>query len=199
MHRLRVSTAVLALILNVCRGANAEEPGLKLRLQPELIPYSLGRDDQTDVFLDADNIEGQQDQSLDATGSVRLRKRGEAMFADHLHLSIPEQQVTATGNVRLERDGDVITGEQIFYDLTTDSGFMDNSQYRVARFGARGSARRVTAEDRDRYHIDKATFTNCEVGNDDWFMRIGRLDLDRVRDVGVAHDATVVFKGVPFL
>ncbi|HVY05767.1 MAG TPA: LPS-assembly protein LptD [Burkholderiales bacterium] len=199
MHRLRASLAVLALILYVYRDAHAEEPGLKLRMQPELIPYALGHDDQTDMFLDADSLEGHQDQELDATGSVRLRKRGSAMFADHLHLSFPEQQVTATGNVRLEREGDVITGEQIFYDLTNDSGFLEDAEYRIARVGVRGTAEKVVAESRDRYTIDKTTFTNCEVGNDDWFMRIDRLDLDRIRDVGVAHDATVVFKGVPFL
>lgn len=199
MHRARLTFAVLALILHVFRGVHAEEPGLKLRLQPELIPYSLGRDDPTDVFLDADSVEGREDEELDATGGVRLRKRGAALFADHLHLTYPEKRVTATGNVRLEREGDVVTSELLFYDLDTDSGYADDAGYFVGRFGTRGTARHLVAEDRDRYRIEKATFTNCEVGNDDWFMRVDRLDLDRQRDIGVARDATVVFKGVPFL
>jgi LPS-assembly protein len=199
MHRIRVALTILSLILYVSRGVHAEEPGLKLRLQPELIPYSLGRDDPTDLFLEADDIQGRQDQDLDATGSVRLRKRGAALFADQVHLSSPDQQVTATGNVRLERDGDVMSGAKLFYDFGNDNGSMDDADYRIARLGARGTARRMVAENRDVYHIDKTTFTNCEVGNDDWFMRIDHLDIDRIRDVGTARNATVVFKGVPIL
>ena len=199
MHRIRVALAILSLILYVARGVHAEEPGLKLRLQPELIPYSLGKDDPTDLFLEANEIEGHQDQEFDATGSVRLRKRGVALFADHVHLSMPDQQTTATGNVRLERDGDVMSGAKLFYDFGDDNGSMDDADYRIARLRARGTARRMVAENPDVYHIEKTRFTNCEVGDDDWYMRIDQLDIDRIRDVGVAHNATVVFKGVPIL
>lgn len=199
MHRSRVTFAVLSLILYVASGVRADEPSLKLRMQPELIPYSLGRDEPTDLFLDADSVEGHQDRELDAAGSVRLRKRGAAVFSDQLHLSFPDQQLTATGHVRFEKEGDVITGEQLFYDLDNDSGYIDKPEYRLARYGARGNASRLVVENRDLYKIDKATYTNCDVGDDDWFLRIDRLELDRLRDVGLAHNATIVFKGVPVL
>ena len=199
MHRSRVTFAVLSLILYVASGVRAEEPSLKLRMQPELIPYSLGRKEPTDLFLDADSIEGHQDQELEATGSVRLRKRGAAVFSDQLHLSFPDQQLTATGHVRFEKEGDVIIGEQLFYDLNNDSGYIDKPEYRLLRYGARGNASRLVAENRDLYKINKATYTNCDVGDDDWFLRVDRLELDRIRDIGVAHNATVVFKGVPIL
>ena len=187
------------MILCVASGARAEETGLKLRMQPELIPYSLGRDEPADLFLDADKIEGHQDQELEAAGSVRLRKRGAAVFSDQLHLSFPDRQLTATGHVRFEKAGDVVTGEQLFYDLNNDSGYIDKPEYRLSQYGARGSASRLVAVNRDLYKISKATYTNCDVGDDDWFLRIDRLELDRLRDIGVAHNATVVFKGVPIL
>ena len=199
MHRSRVPFAVLWLILSVASGARADEPGLKLRMQPELIPYSLGRDDPAELFLDAEKFDGHLDQDIDAAGSVRLRKRGAAVFSDQLHLAVPDQQVTATGHVRFEKDGDVITGEQLVYDLNNDSGYIDKPDYKLLRFSSRGSANRLVAQNRDLYEIDKTTYTNCEVGDDDWFMRIDRLELDRLRDIGVAHNATIVFKGVPVL
>jgi LPS-assembly protein len=199
MHRLRITSAVLSLILYIASGVRAEEPGLKLRMQPELIPYSLGRDEPTDLFLDADKVEGHQDQELEASGSVRLRKRGAAVFSDQLHLTFPDEQVTATGHVRFEKDGDVITGDELSYDLNSDSGYIDKPSYKLLRYGARGNASRLVAENSDLYNISKTTYTNCEVGNDDWFLRIDQLELDRLRDIGVAHNATVVFKGVPIL
>ncbi len=45
----------------------------------------------------------------------------------------------------------------------------------------------------------RATYTNCDVGDDDWYLRVQRLDIDRLRDVGVAHNATLYFKDVPIL
>jgi LPS-assembly protein len=199
MQRYRFKFAVLSLILIVASAARSEEPGLKLRMQPELIPYALGRDEPTALFIDAETIEGHQNQELDAAGSVRLRKRGAAVFADQLHLSFPDQQLTATGHVRFEKNGDVVTGEQLFYDMDNESGNIENPEYRLLRYGARGKAKRLVAENPDLTRIDKATYTTCDVGDDDWFMRIDQLDLDRIRDVGVARNATVVFKGVPIL
>ena len=199
MHRSRVTSAVLWLILNLASGVQAEEPALKLRMQPELIPYSRGRGEPTDLFLDANSVEGHQDQEIEATGSVRLRKRGAAVFSDQLHLFVPDQHLTATGHVRFEKEGDIVAGEQLFYDLNNDSGYIDKPEYRLSRYGARGNARRLVAENRDLYKLNRTTYTTCDVGDDDWFLRIDRLELDRIRDIGVARDATVVFKGVPIL
>jgi LPS-assembly protein len=54
-------------------------------------------------------------------------------------------------------------------------------------------------KDRDRYQAIRATYTNCAVGNDDWFMKVQRLDIDRLRDVGEARGATLYFEHVPIL
>jgi LPS-assembly protein len=199
MHRPRVTSAILSLILCFASGVRAEEPALKLQIQPELIPYSRGGEEATPVFIDADRVEGREDQELDAEGSVRLRKRGAAVFADRLHLSYPDRKVTATGHVRLEKEGDILTGDQMFYDLNDDSGYIDKPTYELLKFGSRGNASRLVAKSRDLYEIDKATYTNCDVGDDDWYLRVDKLELDRLRDVGVARNATVVFKDVPIL
>ncbi len=187
------------MILLPAADAGAEQPGLKLRIQPALIPYSEGRDEDVPLFVDAERIEGNPDQELNALGSARLRKRGAAIFADQMQLTTPGQQITATGNVRFEKDGDILSGERFYYDLDKESGYLDKPTYQLRRFRARGTAVRFVAVDAQRYTIENATYTNCEVGDDDWYLRFDKLDLDRQRDVGVARDTTVVFKGVPIL
>src|SRR5260221_4204396 len=162
MHLSRVTFAILSLVLYVASGVRAEEPGLKLRMQRELIPYSLGRDEPTNLFLDADNIQGHQDQELDAVGSVRLRKRGAAVFSDQLHLSFPDQQLTATGHVRFEKEGDVVTGEQLFYDLYNNSGYVAKPQYSLPQYGAQGTENRMSSDNRDIYRISKSHYTNTD-------------------------------------
>ncbi len=87
----------------------------------------------------------------------------------------------------------------MFYKLDSDSGYIEKPTYRFQRIRARGSADRMVMESRTKTRVEKATYTNCDVGDDDWFMRVDTLELDRQRDVGVAHNATVVFKGLPVL
>jgi len=199
MHRHRVTLAIALLICLPALPAIAEETGLKLKLQPELIPYEQGEGDPEPLFIEADRLQGHQDRELEAEGNVRLRRRGEAVFSDYLYYAFPEHELTATGSVRIDRQGDVVTGEKLLYNMQDSTGYIDKPTYSFQRYHARGSARRLNMESRDRYRIEKATYTNCDVGDDDWYMRVGRLDLDRQRDVGVARDATVVFKGVPML
>jgi LPS-assembly protein len=199
MHRPRFASPIVLLICFLAHGAAADEPGLKLKIQPALIPYSEHSDEPTPMFLEADRLQGHQDRELEAEGNVSLRKRAAAVFADYLYYAFPERELTVTGHVRFENEGDVVTGEKLFYNLDSQSGYLEKPVYNFQQFRARGSADRMVMESRTKMRVDKATYTNCDVGDDDWFLRVDKLDLDRQRDVGVAHNATVVFKGLPVL
>ena len=195
--------------------------GLGLRLEPELLPVvPADFDDQAPIFLEADRIEGVQGQRLEALGEVVARRRGQLLQSDRLTYSFTENAVTASGNVRFRRMGDVLTGDYAYYDLDTEAGVINAPTYSFRRVPeptasplslpgqtasmsgptqARGEARRLQIRDRDRYRAERATYTNCDVGDDDWHLQVSSLDLDRLKDVGIARNATVYFKGVPIL
>jgi LPS-assembly protein len=174
--------------------------GLKLKTQVELLPpVAPDTGEDIPIFLEADRLEGYPGREVRAQGSVVIRRRGLTLWADSVSYNQAENAVTASGNVRLNRLGDVITGDQAYYQLDKDAGHIDHPTYRLRQLGARGTANRIVMKDRDRVRAERATYTNCAVGNDDWFMRVNRLDLDRVEDVGVARNATLRFKGVPVL
>ncbi len=199
MHRRRVAPALCLLICSLAVPARAEDVGLKLKLQPALIPYEQGGADDRPLFLEAERLQGHMEQEIEAQDSVRLRRRGQAIFADYLHYAFPEQELTATGNMRFEHHGDVLTGDKLFYNMGTESGYIDRPGYTFPKYRARGTANKLIIEDREHFEVDQATYTNCAVGDDDWYLKVDRLELDRQRDVGIAHDAKVVFKGVPVL
>ncbi|HTT40326.1 MAG TPA: LPS-assembly protein LptD [Burkholderiales bacterium] len=174
--------------------------GLKLKLQETLLPpVAPGPNEELPVFLEADRLEGTQGKEVVAYGDVELRRRGEAVFADELRYLFPTQVVTATGHVRFEELGNTITGDQAYFDLNTDSGYIDHVTYHLRQYHARGEAEKVIIRDRDRVRALQATYTNCAVGDDDWYLKVKRLNLDRLRDVGDANDATLYFKQVPIL
>ena len=179
-----------------------ERGGLGLKLEPELSARPpAGVDEQLPIFLEADRLDGVVGRNLDATGNVVVRRRGQTLRADRLSYSVPDNAITAEGNVRLGRQGDTVSGDRVYYDLDTNSGKVDKPQYslRYGNYRARGDAERLEIRDRDRYRAQRATYTNCAVGEDDWYLSVSRLELDRLRDVGVARNATVYFQGVPIL
>ncbi|HWQ38044.1 MAG TPA: LPS-assembly protein LptD [Burkholderiales bacterium] len=173
--------------------------GLKLKLQRELIPYSVEDDEPTPIFLEADRVQGRVQRELEAEGAVRLRKRGEAVFADYLRYSFQHETLEASGRLRFEYRGNVVQGESLRYNLRDGTGVIEKPSYYILDLDAHGKAERMIAESRTRFRVEKATYTNCEVGDDDWYLRVSRLEVDRARDLGVARNASVVFKGVPLL
>jgi LPS-assembly protein len=205
----RVALLLVAglLVLPAARGQAPKQqspaPGdvrLPLRMQETLLPpVAPTTNEELPIFIEADRIQGVQGKELEAIGNVMIRRRGQVLTTDKLYYSFPENAVTATGHVRIERLGDVVTGDRANYDLDTSAGSVDNPTYYFRQFGARGKAKRLLIEDRDVYHAERATYTNCKVDEDDWFLRVGRMDLDRLTDIGVAHDATVYFKDVPIM
>jgi LPS-assembly protein len=209
MQLRRRAVLTLAVLVVAAAGASAQEAapnrpdaalGLKLRLQQTLLPpVAPGPDEDLPIFLEADRIQGTQGVDLEAHGDVVLRRRGEALFADQLRYSFKTNDVTAIGNVRLDRLGDIVTGNQAMFNLKTESGYIDKPTYRFRQFHARGQAEKLIIKDRDDYVAVNATYTNCDVGRDDWYMKVRELDIDRLRDVGVAHDGTLYFEQVPIL
>ncbi len=167
-------------------------------MQRELLP-PVSADEESPLFIEADRIRGRQDRELEASGNVRLRRTGEAIFADYLRYVFDDGEVTANGNLRFERDGVVVTGQGLRYNLADSTGEMTEVEYFLLEAEAHGKASRLISQSRNTARVEDATYTNCEVGDEDWYMRARTIDLDRARDLGVARNASVVFKGVPIL
>ena len=199
--------AIPTLTLLACSAWAQETPpaqggglGLKLKLQEQLLPpVAPDASQELPVFVEADQLQGAQNRYLEGQGNVVLRRRGQAVFADVLRYSFANNDVTATGNVRFERLGDVITGDQAYFDLNRDTGYINAPTYRIRQFHARGHADRILIQDQDRYRAIRATYTTCDLGDDDWYLKVQSLDLDRLRDAGTARNATLYFKDVPVI
>jgi LPS-assembly protein len=194
--RLRLIAAALAAAPLAAQGA---QEGLKLRPSYSLLPPPA--DDallqDAPVFIEADEVEGRQGQSLEACGQVELRTRGRVLSADRMSYAVPTEEVTATGNVRLDRRGDVLQADKVFFNLRTEQGYADAPRYFFREFNARGKASKLYLDSKTRYRATDATYSTCENPEKGWYLRVGRLRLDRDKDSGVARDATLRFKDTP--
>ncbi len=191
----------LALLLVFCAFAPAaygEDEPLLLRLERtfNVLPHSSN---DAPAFLSARSLEGQKGNWIEAKGDAELRRNGQAIFADRLTYQQDTREVAADGAVRIEQNGDVLSGMHLEYNLDSRVGDMTNTEYRLAESNARGSAGSMHMDGKGNYLLRKVTYTTCPAGNDDWLLDMGRLDIDRTTQIGVAHNAFVEFKGVPIL
>ncbi len=151
------------------------------------------------LVIEADHLTGHYTGQYHAQGQVMLRGQGLKAWADDLFGSIPDNEVSGSGNVKLDRFGDVITGDRFYTEIDTSAGFVERPTYFLKRYGARGKASFAEFADRDHFRAKNATYTTCDLGQDDWYLKVSQLDIDRVRDVGVARNVTLRFKEIPIL
>lgn len=151
------------------------------------------------LHLEADRLSGYLSGQFHASGQVRLMGPDLRLWGEELFGSEPDNEYGGQGAVGLERGADRYTGERFFIDLDDFSGFVESPTYELGVEGIHGRAERIEFQDRDRLRATQGTYTTCDLGRDDWYLKSSRLDIDRVRDVGVARNVSLWFKGVPIL
>ena len=182
-------------------GLKPVDTPVALRLQSSLLPLTVQNSGPLPLFVEANEVQGHQDRELEAEGTVRLRRRGQAIYADWLRYDKPADEVRARGNVRIEQGGDVLEGTEMRMRLESGNGTIEKSTFevQVQATRGRGDADRIEIEGRQKYRTFNVNYTACEVGESDWFLRASDLEIDKDRQIGTAHGARVDFLGVPIL
>ncbi|HEY0664954.1 MAG TPA: LPS-assembly protein LptD [Gallionella sp.] len=156
-------------------------------------------DENEEAVIEADRLVAQKDGNIEATGDAMLRQGGKSIQADRLLYQQGTHELDAQGAVTLEEGGNVMSGPGLRYNLDSSAGEMDHPEYFLKENDSRGTADVLRMRDSEHFSLENATYTTCPAGNQDWLMRMGRLELDRESQIGVAHHASVEFKSVPFL
>jgi len=209
VKKLIITRLSLALACALPPLAQSQQ-GLTLKSQSALFPPPSAMSDELPLFFEADRVHGRPDVEFEAEGNVRLRRRGQAVSADWLRFDKPSGEFAAHGNVRMERGADVVEGARLRYNLESEHGSMEQPRYTLHKgaepaggpqpFRAtdgRGRAERILFEGPGLYRAERAEYTSCGPGQEDWYLRAGELEIDKGRDLGVARHATIEFLGAP--
>ena len=195
---MRQSAPVLALLF-CAAAAFAQEPGLRLPAA------SKTADRDAPVTINADSLRGYANREASAKGNAELRRDDVSIRADELLYLYATDEVRASGSVHLSRGGDRMSGTGLRLRVHDNVGEFDRAEYEFTRPGragsapvkTRGTADVIKLEGKDLYRLENATLTTCKPGNDDWYLRVGQLDVDMTRNLGVARSSKLVFKDTP--
>ena len=187
-----------ALVVLMLTAVSAAANGLALKKDVELAG-SAAAGKAGPLFVTADRIESTAANVIEASGHVEARQAGQNFFANWLRYDTTLSQVEARGQVRLEQAALQVTGDTLKFNLDDYSGELTQPVYRFPSQQGRGNADRIEFIDENHFKLQDATYTTCSADNDDWFLKVGDLDIDRTRSVGTARHASLQFLGVPIL
>ena len=183
---------------------HAQEPALPQKQgsssnkdRPAKKPAAVTKESPT--VINADRVESKQGQILEASGNAVLRKDDQMIRADHLLFKQQSNELFADGSVRLEKSDVSVTGLSLKLNLNNSIGEMAQPSFTLNDSSLRGNAETLHIEGKQLYSFDKASYTSCPAGNDDWLLKMSELDLDRNTQIGTAYNARIEFMGVPIL
>ena len=188
----------LTLIALLLTAPFAAAESLALKKDVELAGSEVAGKDGP-LFLMADRIESTAPGIIEASGQVEARQAGQNFFADWLLYDTTLNEVQARGQVRLEQPALLVAGDSLRLNLNDYSGTLTQPVYRFTTQPGRGGASHIDFLDKTRYSLQDATYTTCPVDNDDWYLKVRDLDIDKTRNVGTARNASLHFLGVPIL
>ncbi|MHB1188186.1 LPS-assembly protein LptD [Thiobacillus sp.] len=186
------------LVVLLLAASSAAADGLALKMDAELGGSAIAGK-QGPMFLSADRIESIAPNIIEASGHVEARQAGQNFFANWLRYDTTLNYVEARGQVRLEQPALLVSGDSLKLDLDDYSGELTQPVYRFSAQPGRGDAERIDFIDENNFKLQDATYTTCPVDNDDWFLKVADLDIDKTRNVGTARNASLHFLGVPIL
>lgn len=157
--------------------------------------------------LEADSIDGVNEKNVTAKGSVVLQQDNMTVNAERVEYDQTTDVANVPGRLRMKRDSDIITGSDLKLKIETEIGTLNDVTFLFGRtplrpsqrFDARGAAVKMDMEGPDRERLYSASYTTCKPGEDDWYLRVSELELNRTTNVGTAYNGRVEFKGVPIL
>src|SRR5262245_29022555 len=149
------------------------------------------------IFMRADRVTGTAEKFVEAEGKVELRTRTETVLADWLRYDFITEEIWGKGDVLIRRGIDWITGPEVRFQRGTETGSFKSPRFYIGQNGSRGSAQEIRFAGPDHYEATDARYTTCVAPRDDWYIRVGELEVDRARMIGTGHDATLYFLGAP--
>lgn len=170
--------------------------GFELKLERSIGPAASGPQESRPLFATGDSISGSPDRVTIVQGDARIRRGGLLVSGDRIEYNAETQMLKADGEVSVRQSGSIFSGPRLRLNLATHVGRFDNPDYQLVTNGGRGSALNVEFDGPDRIRLKDSTYTTCDCGDEDWYLKSETLLLDNEAKEGQGRGASLYFKGL---
>lgn len=151
--------------------------------------------------LSADKIQGKHAGNIHAQGNVILESKDTVLNTQALHYQANTTDIASHSTFRLQKSRLSLVGSALQYNTTDETGRAENPQFLVksARGRIQGEGKALEILGKNYYRLSQAKVNTCLANDDSWYIQAARIDTDHEKNIGVAHNARLVFKGVPII
>jgi LPS-assembly protein len=188
-----------ALVLAAALLATARaQAGDMCPVPPHYVPRSaaeIAADDHL-IHIESDGGTIGDDGNAELTGRVSVTQDARRVTADSVNYSRDTGRITVAGAVDFEDPLVRLESETGSYDQSGGADFKKSTFELLDRPG-RGSANDIAIRPGGKISLEQVRYTTCPVGDKDWMLQASSINLDTVKQEGVARGAWMQFKGVP--
>ena len=155
---------------------------------------------------DSLDIEADQSELLEGkyllNGNVEVNSKNLYLAADNVEVSSVDNSLLATGNVRFQDEAYLITGDLLSATRNNENELIataENANYQdfgAGQGGANGYTESISKTS-SSVLLKNSTYSLCPVNKNDWLIDADQIELNLVKNRGIADNALVKFYGVP--
>ncbi len=183
---------------NLDKGLNWNNCSHGKRDKPKFSPIKNQSNKKYPLKISADSAIGSTDKNTSVfKGNVHVNQGKQEIWSDYMTYDKKTRHLYAKGNALLQRPDLRMAANEISYNLEKKSGEGKFAKYRWPLNLSRGSAERVKIIDEQNSAYMNATYTTCNVHQDDWLLDAEYLEIDRGSGLATARNATLSLFGMP--
>ena len=149
--------------------------------------------------VEAERITGVRGKYAEAEGDAVIIRGVQELRGNYLFYDQIKDEITGQGDVSIKKSGVLINGDTFMYSPGLETGEITEAEYFLIDSGGRGKSERLIFDGPSRQSAVNATYTSCDVSQEDVYLKTSLLNLYQDKEYGVARQATVWFKGAPIL
>ena len=130
-------------------------------------------------------------------GEAQIRQLDLFLHADRITYDAETTDYTVTGNVHYQDRGLLMSAASAKGNADLDRCSLDGVQYQLLNARGNGVATVAVVDDVDHARLTDATFSTCNVKDQQWAFAAREMELDQAEGIGRAHDVTFRIHDVP--
>ncbi len=154
--------------------------------------------DQSSLYQTSSRNDGNpEDKQVVLIGDVVITQGYRQIKTNRAQLDQGASTLVMEGELELREPGLLVLGDNATVNQQQSTLEVNNANYVLHQQSIRGTAQKIEKTSTNQLNLDKASFTQCEPGNNVWLLKGSQIILDRDSRQGHAKHVRLIVKGIP--
>lgn len=159
----------------------------------------IGKPEESNVDVRAENVHYQPDGISTLQGSVSIRQPGRRIDADNAEITQEQGKGRFSGNILIAEPGLVLTGDRADFDFDTRAARIERTEFVSSAMNAHGRADQIVRDEAGLITIARGEYSTCPPDDRTWSFVARDIRLNQESGRGEVRHATLHVKDMPVL